>query len=439
MNYVQQFHINGVETRQVACIELKGKPNAATEGWVGVLGIDVTSPLHEVYKCVAVNGSIYSWELLSSGSSIMSATNSGGSAESVQFPYTNLLTPAEYVVKNGDLILDSEGYLYQIIALNTTYCEAKYTGTRVVAYGMSAYELAVRNGFEGSLEEWFASLKGDPGITPHIGENGNWWLGDVDTMESAAGNTPWTLVEKYTTAGSYTWTCPKDGEYVVLIVGGGGSGAVNVDNGYSDGKGHSMSAIGGNCGERMFYRGQIAANTGVPLVVGVGGTGVGGEGWVWRSGYDGGTSSFAGVTASGGTGGKARNTSYDITPSYFVQGRTVGSWDGMELFLDENNIPAVIQCDGCGAEVYQYSSGSTYFYKETVSLESVYLGISASPAYCLDDTLTSVIAEVPTHCGAGSGGIVAFQRDNTNLTGVVRQSAKGADGGVFIYKVRSDE
>ena len=62
MHYVKQFKINGVDTKQVACIELQGVPNATTEGSLGVLGIDVTSPTHDVYKCVAVNGSIYTWE-----------------------------------------------------------------------------------------------------------------------------------------------------------------------------------------------------------------------------------------------------------------------------------------------------------------------------------------------------------------------------------------
>ena len=64
MHYVKHFNINGVETKQVACIELHGAPNAATEGAVGVLGIDVDSPTREMYKCVAVNGSIYTWQPL---------------------------------------------------------------------------------------------------------------------------------------------------------------------------------------------------------------------------------------------------------------------------------------------------------------------------------------------------------------------------------------
>ena len=50
-------------------------------------------------------------------------------------------------------------------------------GTR----GYSAYEVAVINGYIGTEEEWLASLEGEDGITPTIGDNGNWFLGDVDT------------------------------------------------------------------------------------------------------------------------------------------------------------------------------------------------------------------------------------------------------------------
>lgn len=133
MHYVKQFNINGVDTRQVSCIELRGKPNAATEGSVGVLGIDITSPTNDVYKCVAVNGSIYTWELLSSGMSIISAKVSGSGQDNVNFLYENLRTPAMYVVKVGDLILDTEGFLYVISVLNSTYCVATYYGVNLIA------------------------------------------------------------------------------------------------------------------------------------------------------------------------------------------------------------------------------------------------------------------------------------------------------------------
>lgn len=160
MHYVKEFDINNVATRQVACIELHGKPNAATEGYVGVLGIDVDSTLHEVYKCVAVNGSIYSWELLSNGLSIISSSIFGGGAARVDIPYDKLRVPTQYVIKVGDTILDIEGYVYQIDALGANSCSATYSNTRLVTHGLSAYELAVEQGFEGNLEEWFESMRG---------------------------------------------------------------------------------------------------------------------------------------------------------------------------------------------------------------------------------------------------------------------------------------
>ena len=131
MHYVKHFNINGVDTKQTACIELNGKPNAATEGYVGILGIDVTSPHHEVYKCVAVNGSIYTWELLSSGMSIISANMAGMNGEGVQFSYDNLRTPDSYVVKVGDLIIDNNAAIYQIEEINSTYCVATYCGIQI--------------------------------------------------------------------------------------------------------------------------------------------------------------------------------------------------------------------------------------------------------------------------------------------------------------------
>lgn len=98
--------------------------------------------------------------------------------------------------------------------------------------GKSAYQLAVENGFDGTLAEWLASLvgeqgpqgeqgeqgpqgeqgeqgpqgeqgeqgeqgpqgeqgeqgpQGEDGLTPFIGENGNWWIGQVDTGIAAEG------------------------------------------------------------------------------------------------------------------------------------------------------------------------------------------------------------------------------------------------------------
>ena len=150
MHYVKQFHINGVDTKQVACIELHGKPNAATEGYVGVLGIDVDSPLHDVYKCVAVNGSIYTWELLSSGLSFIVSDVSRQGVEKGVFPYDKLKTPSLYVVKIGDAILDAGGYLYHVESIGASSCVATDSGKRIENFGGS--EAAVPDNVANALK-----------------------------------------------------------------------------------------------------------------------------------------------------------------------------------------------------------------------------------------------------------------------------------------------
>ena len=148
MHYVKHFKINDVDTKQVACIELQGAPNAATEGAVGVLGMDMNSPTHDVYRCVAVNGSVYTWELLSAGMSIINATITGEGGLEKSFPYSNLRIPKNYVIKVGDLILDSEGYLYQVTAIGVNSCDTAYCGTHIggISGGDSDYRLIVDEG-----------------------------------------------------------------------------------------------------------------------------------------------------------------------------------------------------------------------------------------------------------------------------------------------------
>ncbi len=53
--------------------------------------------------------------------------------------------------------------------------------------GKSAYEIALEEGFVGSKDEWLLSLKGEEGITPTIGDNGNWFLGNIDTGKVSKG------------------------------------------------------------------------------------------------------------------------------------------------------------------------------------------------------------------------------------------------------------
>lgn len=68
-------------------------------------------------------------------------------------------------------------------ALLKKYVKASLAGAGALQGedGKSAYEIAVEQGFSGTEEEWISSLTGVSGETPHIGENGNWFVGAVDT------------------------------------------------------------------------------------------------------------------------------------------------------------------------------------------------------------------------------------------------------------------
>ena len=80
---------------------------------------------------------------------------------------------------------------------NTVYALAEengYTGTLEelveMFKGENAYQLAVAAGYTGTQQEWLLTLRGAAGadgITPTIGENKHWFLGDLDTGVVAEG------------------------------------------------------------------------------------------------------------------------------------------------------------------------------------------------------------------------------------------------------------
>lgn len=53
--------------------------------------------------------------------------------------------------------------------------------------GLSAYEIAKKNGFTGTEEEWLDSLKPQ---MPSIGADGHWYIGDIDTGVEATVEIP---------------------------------------------------------------------------------------------------------------------------------------------------------------------------------------------------------------------------------------------------------
>lgn len=60
--------------------------------------------------------------------------------------------------------------------------------------GKSAYEVAQANGFTGSEKDWLASLVG---VTPHIGENGHWFIDTKDTGVIASPDLAGYATEDY--------------------------------------------------------------------------------------------------------------------------------------------------------------------------------------------------------------------------------------------------
>ena len=67
-------------------------------------------------------------------------------------------------------------------ALLKTYVKQSIENIEGFEAGKSAYEIALDNGFKGTEQEWLRSLQGE---TPYIGENGNWFVGTLDTGVSA--------------------------------------------------------------------------------------------------------------------------------------------------------------------------------------------------------------------------------------------------------------
>ena len=65
--------------------------------------------------------------------------------------------------------------------------EEEWLASLTGADGKSAYQIAVENGFTGTEAEWIESLKGKDGKTPYVGDNGNWFVGSDDTGKPSRG------------------------------------------------------------------------------------------------------------------------------------------------------------------------------------------------------------------------------------------------------------
>ena len=71
MNYVDSLNLFGIPAKEIPCIKGSGAPTTSTVGAVGLFYMNTDNG--DVYKCVAVNGSLYTWTALGT-----SNTGSGG-------------------------------------------------------------------------------------------------------------------------------------------------------------------------------------------------------------------------------------------------------------------------------------------------------------------------------------------------------------------------
>lgn len=84
--------------------------------------------------------------------------------------------------------------------------EADFGELQTVNIGLSAYQVAVKNGFEGTEEEWLESLKGpkgDPGPAGHqgpVGETGATGPAGPPGPQGPKGDTPEKGVDYFTEA-----------------------------------------------------------------------------------------------------------------------------------------------------------------------------------------------------------------------------------------------
>ncbi len=62
--------------------------------------------------------------------------------------------------------------------------------------GKSAYELALENGYQGTLEEWLVSIKGEHGEVPSV-KDGYWWVDGENTGVLASGKDGLSAYELY--------------------------------------------------------------------------------------------------------------------------------------------------------------------------------------------------------------------------------------------------
>ena len=258
---------------------------------------------------------------------------------------------------------------------------------------------------------------------------------DVFELLSAANRLK--LLQSYTEHGSYTFDGSGYSLLVALIIGGGGSGAVSVS--FMG----SIQVSGGASGHfKIAVVEKSKITNSMPVIVGKGGDAVSAQ-ETSKNGNSGGSSSFAGITASGGQYGstsgsfeaKGAQNSPPADESYKLSNQTLYGMlvnHTSQSLLDTLLLSKIysvagenlcnFSAGGCaivnGSTLANMQSSITFTNgkKSSAGIAQKYITSGASDA-------SAVKGDDP---GCGGGGVVS-------ANSVTATSAAGCDGAVFIF------
>lgn len=258
-----------------------------------------------------------------------------------------------------------------------------------------------------------------------------------EVFEKLSGAGPWRLLQTYTTAGAFNWTAPdihngQPYEIGVYEIGGGGSGAAYAVNA-------NCCVSGGAAGYAKNFTMTVTPGASYPVVVGAGGAAVSFVSYGSADGNAGGSTSFSGITVSGGGGGK-KGASYapgadggqgsdqagkTNTPAPAMGMATYGSGSapgGLSQFSGAINLFNMKRYLAAGGGASGTSSPSAQT-GQTVDDGSGKGGDAA--------VTTGTTATAQSGTGYGNGGGAVIVRSASEPTGTT--SGAGAPGAVLIY------
>jgi len=165
---------------------------------------------------------------------ILFETNGGSPRDSMIFKQGDTFHLPEDPTKDGyifegwfmdvhfNIIFTMENLLASENSTLTLYAKWSSTDSELTQILKHIYQLAIdSNTFEGTYEEWLETVrgpqglpgeKGQDGYTPYIGENGNWFINDLDTQVFAGYYYP-----EIPSTGAFTFAVNSDGaSYYIL-------------------------------------------------------------------------------------------------------------------------------------------------------------------------------------------------------------------------------